>query len=239
MKRRRSIRISIIFSMFVVLLLALHMTALAAAPGIDEIRYKGKGRIKVEFHGKVRYKHVKVTVKDNNGKKYKVKNVRKDSNDIRFTIVKYKKGKTYKITISGVKKKGTGKYGKVSGRCMITPTVKTVPRLTSLQTESIAESYLTAAHYQVYLKGAYVSYAGYSDSHGYWNVVASDVNGKRCIYLRIDDETGTMVYFEYRPVGWPYSLIIKDEKKELSSRRFSQMIDTIMRNVKSVHKLRL
>ena len=153
--------------------------------------------------------------------------------------MKYKKGKTYKITISGVKKKGTGKYGKASGRCTITPIVKSVPRLTDLQAKSIAESYLTAAHYQTYLKGAYVSFANYSDSHGYWNVAASDVNGKRCIYLRIDDETGTMVYFEYSPVGWPYSLIIKDEKKELSSRRFSQMIDTIMRNVKSVHKLRL
>ena len=239
MKRRRSIRIPTIFSMFVVLLLASHMTVLATTPRIDAIKHKGKGRIKAEFHGKVRYKNVKVTVKDNNGKKYKVKNVRKDSDDIRFTIVKYKKGKTYKITISGVKKKGTGKYGKASGRCTITPIVKSVPRLTDLQAKSIAESYLTAAHYQTYLKGAYVSFANYSDSHGYWNVAASDVNGKRCIYLRIDDETGTMVYFEYSPVGWPYSLIIKDEKKELSSRRFSQMIDTIMRNVKSVHKLRL
>lgn len=220
MKRRRSIRISIIFSMFVVLLLASHMTVLATTPRIDAIKHKGKGRIKVEFHGKVRYKHVKVTVKDNNGKKYKVKNVRKDSDDIRFTIVKYKKGKTYKITISGVKKKGTGKYGKVSGRCTITPIVKSVSRLTSLQAKSIAAGYVT-------LEGQYVSSGYYS--YGNWRFTVYDEDGNESgITMWIGDEIGDLAYYEYRPAGWSHAFILDDKNGVLSSGKKHTMISLIM-----------
>ena len=220
MKRRRSIRISIIFSMFVVLLLASHVTVLATTPRIDAIKHKGKGRIKVEFHGKVRYKHVKVTVKDNNGKKYKVKNVRKDSDDIRFTIVKYKKGKTYKITISGVKKKGTGKYGKVSGRCTITPIIKWGTLLSYSGAKSIAAGYVT-------LEGQYVSSGYYSN--GNWIFTVYDEDGNESgITMWIGDEIGDLAYYEYRPAGWTHAFILDDKNGVLSSGRKHTLISLIM-----------
>ena len=220
MKRRRSIRISIIFSMFVVFLLAAHMTVTAAVPGIDEISHKGKGRIKVEFHGKVRYKHVKVTVKDNDGKKYKVKSIKKDNDGIRFTIVKYKVGKTYKITISGIKKKGAGKYGKVSGRCTITPIVKGRTLLSNSDAKSIAAGYVTLA-------GQYVSSGYYSD--GNWIFTVYDEDGNESgITMWIGDEIGDLAYYEYRPAGWSHAFILDDKNGVLSYGKKHTLISLIM-----------
>lgn len=224
MKRRRSIRISIIFSMFVVLLLALHMTVLARTPRIDAIKHKGKGRIKVEFHGKVRYKNVKVTVKDSSGKKYKVKKIKKDSNEIRFTIVKYKERKTYKITISGVKKKGTGKYGKVSGRCTITPKVKSVPRITSSQAKSIANGYVS-------FEGVYVAEIYYSD--GYYEATLLNANKKRERFIiRIDGQTGAVVYFEYQPTSIKTrNILITIEEVLKNSTAMAKIFEGIKRSI--------
>lgn len=112
-------RIAVSLAMALTMLLTSVVGVSAAAPAIEEIEHKGNGRMEVEFYGKVKYKRAKVIVKDTSGKKYKVKAVRKDDDDIKFTIKNFKRGKTYKITVKGVKVRGTKKYGKRTGRITI------------------------------------------------------------------------------------------------------------------------
>lgn len=112
-------RIAVSLAMALTMLLTSVVGVSAAAPAIEEIEHKGNGRMEVEFYGKVKYKRAKVIVKDTSGKKYKVKAVRKDDDDIKFTIKNFKRGKTYKITVKGVKVRGTKKFGKRTGRITI------------------------------------------------------------------------------------------------------------------------
>lgn len=119
MMKKRIAGIAAALAVMMTMLVTSSVTVMASAPSIEEIEHKGKGRIEVGFYGDVSYKKAKVTVKDTKGRKYKVSNVRKDDDDIRFTIKNYKKGKTYKFTIKGVKERGSSKYGKVSGKVRI------------------------------------------------------------------------------------------------------------------------
>lgn len=91
----------------------------ASAPSKEEVKYEGNGVVEVEYHGKVKYKKAKVVVKDTKGKKYSVKLIKKGKDETKFKIKNLKKGKTYKFTIKGVKKAGTKKYGKVSGKVYV------------------------------------------------------------------------------------------------------------------------
>ena len=50
----------------------------SSSPKIEEVDYEGNGRVDVDFYGKVKYKNVKVTVKDTAGKKYTAKVTAKD-----------------------------------------------------------------------------------------------------------------------------------------------------------------
>lgn len=70
--------------------------------------------IDIDFSHKVQYKNLKVTVKDAAGKKYKTKIKSKDSDDVDVRVAGLTPGETYTVTVSGVRLKGTGKYGKVS-----------------------------------------------------------------------------------------------------------------------------
>lgn len=119
MIKNKLTRMAIIFSIALSLLIASGITAMAIAPTVEEVEHKGKGKVEVEFYGNVKYKKLKVSVKDTSGKKYKVTRVRKDSDDVRFTIKNYKRGKTYKITIKGVKLAGTEAYGKTTAKLKI------------------------------------------------------------------------------------------------------------------------
>ena len=101
------------------MMLAGAISSFAAAPAIEDIEYKSNGRVEVEFYGKVKYNKAKVSVKDNSGKKYKVTSIKKDDDDINFTIKNFKPGKTYKITISGVKTRTSKKFGKVTGNIKV------------------------------------------------------------------------------------------------------------------------
>ena len=138
MKRRRLVRLVITMAMSMVMIIAAQLTASAASPAVEEIEYKGKGRVEMEFYGKVHYKNVKVTVKDTSGKKYKVTKVRKDSDDITFSINNYKKGKTYKISVKGVKARGTGSYGTATGKLVI-PKAATGKSISASKAISIAK----------------------------------------------------------------------------------------------------
>lgn len=228
MKRRRYIHISIVLSMFVVALLASQMTVMAAAPKIDDIKHKGKGSIKVEFCGKVKYKNVKVTVKDINGKKYKVKGIKKDNDDIRFTIVKYREGETYKITVSGVKKKGTGKYGKVSGRCTISPIVTSDQKLSYQAAEHIARDYWK-------IPGDYIG-SGYN-SNGLYIFSAYNEDGMECGSIHIDDKTGKVEYLEYKPVELSYTLIFKNDNTSLNDDQLYILISQLFDVAKRIKKI--
>lgn len=98
-----------------------------ASPRIREAEYEGYGRVEVEFKTDVRYKNVKVTVKDTAGKAYSTKIRNKDEDDLTFEIKNYKKGVTYKYIITGVKQKNEKNYGQVSGKIAI-PAASAAPR---------------------------------------------------------------------------------------------------------------
>ena len=126
------------FSLVLAMMLTVGATptfAASAAPKVEDVDYKGKGVVEVEFFGKVKYKNAKVTLKDNKGKKYKARILERDNDDIKFKIKNYKKGRTYKITITGVKKRGAAKYTKVKTKVSIKKTGK---HITAAKAKAIA-----------------------------------------------------------------------------------------------------
>lgn len=124
MLRQRIARLTVSFLVTMSLMVTGSVTALAKAPSVESTEYKGKGRVEIDFHGKVRYKRLKITVKDTKGKKYKVKNIRRDDDDLNFTIRNFKKGRTYRITVKGVKRRGTAAYGKFTRKVKIPAAAK-------------------------------------------------------------------------------------------------------------------
>ena len=109
--------------------------AMAKAPAKEEVKYEGEGKVEVEFVGDVQWKNHKVTVKDTSGKKYGVKIVKKDDDEIEFIVKKYKNGKKYKFWIKGVRQYGNGSYGTVKGSFKIPKKSKTI---TKAKAKSIA-----------------------------------------------------------------------------------------------------
>lgn len=89
--------------------------ASANAPRLEDVDYEGKGKVDVDFYGKVKYRNVKVKVKDTSGKAYTARVTAKDNDEIDFKVIGYKAGKTYKFTISGIKKARASKYTSVKG----------------------------------------------------------------------------------------------------------------------------
>ena len=98
-----------------------------AAPAIRGVEYEGKGKVEVNFAGKVQYKKAKVTVTDSKGKKYKAVILGKDNDELEFKVKGYKAGKTYRFTISGIRNRGEKKYGKAKGKVWIPKTSGKVP----------------------------------------------------------------------------------------------------------------
>ena len=86
----------------------------AKAPKVESAEFETSKKIDVDFKGKVQYNKVTVKVKDTAGKTYKAVITEKDNDSITIKVPKIKAGKKYKITISGIRKKGTGAYGKVT-----------------------------------------------------------------------------------------------------------------------------
>ncbi len=82
---------------------------------IEDVDYEGKGKVDVEFAGKVAYGKVSVVVKDTDGKSYKATVVKKDNDDLTFRIDNPKTGKDYRFTIKNMKKKGAAKLRSVTG----------------------------------------------------------------------------------------------------------------------------
>lgn len=115
----RKKRMPLILLAVALLVIAQILPVSAAAPKKESVEYKGNGRVDVEFRTKVNYKNTSVTVKDSSGKKYKAYIVDKDSDDLEFRIKNFKKGKSYRFTIDGIRKRGTVRYSSVSGTVKI------------------------------------------------------------------------------------------------------------------------
>ena len=79
----------------------------SSKPVIEEVEYKGNGKVEVDFYGKVQYKNPKVVVKGN-GKSYKARITDLDDDDLDFRSSARKPGQKYKFIIKGIKKKGPG-----------------------------------------------------------------------------------------------------------------------------------
>lgn len=95
------------------------------APKIEDVDYEGRGQVDVDFYGKVKYRNAKITVKDTAGRNYTARITAKDNDEVDFKVIGYKAGKTYRFTISGIKKSAASKYTSVKGSFKI-PQAKTV-----------------------------------------------------------------------------------------------------------------
>ena len=68
----------------------------------------------LKMNGAVQYKDATVTVKDSAGKECAAKIVKKAKGNIKVQITGLEKGKTYTITINGVKAKKEKNYGSIT-----------------------------------------------------------------------------------------------------------------------------
>lgn len=167
--------------------------AFASTPAKEKVEYEGKGIVEVEFHGHVKYKNLKVTVKDTSGRKYKTRILHRDNDEVKFKILNRKAGKTYKFTIGQVKRTGTVKYGKVKG------TVK-IPKVASYISRSKARSIAisdAASRYGI-VKSSVYDYECERE-HGVYEIEfeASKGNGAYYDYeYYIDAKTGKIKYRE-------------------------------------------
>ena len=104
---------------FLIFIMAQCSVAVFAAPKVKKTEYEGRGRVEVDFFGKVKYKNVKVTVKDGAGRKYTARIVEKDNDDLTFVIVNFRKGAKYTYQISGIRAMREQKFGTVKGTVSI------------------------------------------------------------------------------------------------------------------------
>ena len=100
----------------------------ADAPQLEKMKYKGSGKVEVEFEENVIYSGLSVSVKDTDGNSYSTKIIEKDDDELEFKIKDYKKGKTYNITVNGVKAEGTEGFGSVSGKVKIPAETSTISK---------------------------------------------------------------------------------------------------------------
>lgn len=175
MNIRRRIAVPFVTLVLAALFASTTSIASASVPAILRAKHEGKGKIEVDFRQRVNYRNLKVTVKDMSGKQYSVKVVDRDNNDIDFRIGNYKRGKTYKFVISGIRKVGTSRYGSVSGRVKIAAASSQITKTKALQ---IAKSHAksrwgAASYYDVDVERD--TYAG----KGVWEVSFESRSGNR------------------------------------------------------------
>ena len=116
---RNKFRTLLCMILIMMLVMATAIPAMAA-PRVEEAQYQGYGKVEVDFASDVKFKNVKVTLKDNKGAEYSAANIKRiDSDSMAFTIRNYKKGRTYTYTISGIKRSADKNYGTVKGTVQI------------------------------------------------------------------------------------------------------------------------
>ena len=105
MKKSGIFRLSLILVVIATLFICASSISFAAT-SVKRVNYKGGGKVEITFASKVTYSSPKVAVKDNNGTSYSASITKKGSTSLSLKISKYKTGKTYKVSISGIKSGG-------------------------------------------------------------------------------------------------------------------------------------
>ncbi len=118
MTKRKKIS-GLLAMMLTLSILSVSALGAAASPKIDSVEYKGKKKIEAEFKGHVEMKDPAVKVTDTSGKKYTASVVKRDEDDITFSVAGLKTGKNYRFEISGIRKAGAEKYTTVKGKFRI------------------------------------------------------------------------------------------------------------------------
>ncbi len=91
-------------------------TFAASKPKVESVDYDAEDReVNIEFYGRVKWKKAKVRIYDSNGKNYAKYIIEKDNDDIDVKVKRLKLGKKYKYKVTGIKKRGSGKYVTVKG----------------------------------------------------------------------------------------------------------------------------
>lgn len=124
--RRNNFRTVLCMILIMMWVMATAIPAMAA-PRVEETLYHGYGKVEVDFTSNVKYNNVKVSLKDNKGRKYSATINKKGSDELIFTIKNYKKGFSYTYTISGIKRSSDKNYGTVKGTVWI-PGATQAPR---------------------------------------------------------------------------------------------------------------
>lgn len=125
--RRNKFRTLLCMMLIMMWVMATAIPAMAA-PKVEEAQYQGYGKVEVDFTSDVKFKNVRVTLKDNKGAKYSAANIKRvDSDTMVFTIRNYRKGRTYTYTISGIKRSSDKNFGTVKGTIWV-PTATQPPR---------------------------------------------------------------------------------------------------------------
>lgn len=98
------------------------------APTVEEIEYKGNGRLEVDFFNKVKWESgAKATVVDSTGKAYAVSLTGKDSDDCTLRVTGLKAGETYTFIIEGAKLRADGSAATITGTFQATRGYKYEP----------------------------------------------------------------------------------------------------------------
>lgn len=87
-------------------------------PLFKEIDYDAGDRdLDIDFAKRVQYKNLKITLKDSAGKTIKCRVVDKDAREIELSVTGgLKVGKTYTLTISGIRQGSSGSYGTITAK---------------------------------------------------------------------------------------------------------------------------
>lgn len=99
----------------VMLLVTMAASAMAAAPTVKKVEYEGGKKVEVEFKGRVSYKNPHIIVKDSKGSKLSARILKKDNDDISFSVSGLKAGGKYTFTLTGVRAGSSGSFGSVKG----------------------------------------------------------------------------------------------------------------------------
>lgn len=102
MKKFRVSKLILIFVIIATIIIG--SSSISFATTVSKVNYLGSGKVEVSFANKTSYKKsVKVKAKDNKGKTYQVKISNKKDKKLKFKIYGFKAGRSYKLTISGLK----------------------------------------------------------------------------------------------------------------------------------------
>ena len=82
---------------------------------VKNIEWEGKGRVELHFRSRVEYGKLRVKVRDAEGNKHTALIRERKSDELEFQVDGLTQGAKYYYTVSGVRRKGSGKWVTVKG----------------------------------------------------------------------------------------------------------------------------